>query len=170
MEHDEHSVRALLAKKGQSSAEGLPMWKVLRLRPHARGRRAIWTYITEHPGTTKTEICTATGLGWGTVSHHVALLCEGGLVTSIPYRQRTFLFQADIDVQDARRRIAASPPDAAAILDVLNANGPLQICHIMELTGCSRKVVQARLHACEWAGLVVRKGHVRPLYFLSDDA
>ena len=56
-------------------------------RPSARGhvsKRAIWAYVSAHPGCTDGQIARATGLSRSTVHYHVrSLVATGVLVANL---------------------------------------------------------------------------------------
>lgn len=117
---------------------GLPLYT--RLAPGEmldNGQRArVYEHIRAQPGATPTQLAEALGLGWGTITYHLARLEEGKLVTSKSYHHRKCYFAIGSDLDAAgRTAVAAMASDPARRIVEAVAAAP----------GITQKDVAARL-------------------------
>ena len=127
--------------------------------------RRILEAVERRPGATLSDLRRATGLGWGTIYHHLARLQRAGHVT---LEKRGRLRRAFPKGKDhvpprdhhgrTRRRVAA------AIVEL----GPVGVDALVKATGLSRRVVYHHAKRLIEAGLVERSRLDRTLRALPD--
>ena len=117
--------------------------------------RTVLDAVQKRPGASLTQLRRSTGLGWGTLYHHLARLQRAGLVTLEKHgRLRRAFLRGGGEVEVApvgghhgrtRRRVAATI-----------ARGPTTVEALVRETGLSRRVVYHHAKRLIDAGLVER--------------
>lgn len=115
--------------------------------------RRILDAVDRRPGSTLSELRRATGLGWGTIYHHLARLQRAGLVTLEKQgRLRRAFPRGKGEVPPHHHHGRTRRRVAAAIL----ASGPVTVEDLVAATGLSRRVVYHHAKRLIEAGLVER--------------
>ncbi|MFA5944450.1 MAG: winged helix-turn-helix domain-containing protein [Candidatus Thermoplasmatota archaeon] len=130
-------------------------------------RERLLALVHEQPGINKSALCGRLGIAWGTVSYHVTILADAGLVDVEAEGRETNLFPRGL--AEGRRRLLRVLREPMA-QQVLGALGLVREGGLHELSaqlGQSRKIVRRHLSQLLAAGLVQDKGTRRPRYALA---
>jgi len=129
-----------------------------RRGPYVRGnaaRRDIVAAIKRHAGITRSEIVRATGLSWGSVTHHIKQLSERGEIQAARLGRRTIYHTGRREATSlAVVRLLRTEPNSVMVLRVLNRGSPLTIEWMATKLGVGRKTVRRHLALMLDAGLV----------------
>lgn len=138
------------------------------MRNGEASRQRILDLVTRNPGATKSQICRELNLGWGTVSHHLAVLRRQEVLTSYAVGKEVRVFAAAIGDRQARYLAVLGDGPAAGIVAELRDNPGSRLVDLCEALGVSRKVIRRHLTVLGGEGILVRSGEARPRYALHD--
>ncbi|MES2153854.1 MAG: ArsR family transcriptional regulator [bacterium] len=131
-------------------------------------RNRIEDTVRRSPGVTKSELARLLGLGWGTISHHLAFLESQGIVAAFPVGKGVRLYPAG---RPEARLLAVLSDGPGAALTALLAHRPGQtLSDLSRGLGISRKIVRRHLGQLGREGLVGEAGMHRRRYFLHEGA
>ena len=115
----------------------------------ARIKRAIRVY----PGITKSELCRVTGLGWGTISHHVRRLAAGGEILAGRRGHRLFFYPPNLASRFMFQVRLLRQPTPARIIDALRER-PRTAAALSADLSLARSTIRRYLLEMEAEGLV----------------
>lgn len=138
-------------------------------RDGPRTRQGILRVIQAQPGISKSELARALGLAWGTVTHHLRMLEEAGLVTSQRIRARVRFFDASLEKSQLINLAFLENP-ARGVLDCLQPGRAVGIAELSKELAISRKVVRRQLELLVNAGLVSKDDSYRPRFELAESS
>lgn len=128
-------------------------------------RRLISDAIGGSPGINLSELRETTGLGWGTLQHHLRVLEAAGLIRRILLGRDAYLYPSRMEAHNQYQNAVLRNASAQRIARALLAQpGRIQkeICEELNMT---RKVFLAHIRLLEAAGLVeIRRGPLRKNY------
>ena len=125
--------------------------------------------VCASPGISKSDLLRQAGIGWGTVSHHLRVLCKQGRIRIEPLASRTVVLPAGHPLDGFTAGLLRAA-ETAAILAYVKAHPGVGIQEICGALRLSRKVVMARLSGARQVGLVTRSDAFRGAYHMAPSA
>lgn len=122
--------------------------------------RRILEAVDRRPGSGLSELRRATGLGWGTIYHHLARLQRAGLVTVEKRGRLRCAFPKGTDQAPPRDHHGRTRRRVAA---VIQERGPVTVDEVVRVTGLSRRVVYHHAKRLIESGLAERSRADRTL-------
>ena len=130
-------------------------------------RLQIFEAICDNPGLSKTDICDATDLAWGTIHYHLKLLHEHNHVRSFEGSGQLHIFPASVSEENGRWIVAMRDQQVGPILKALADTGEARLGQVADVTGVSRKTVRRHLgNLCD-TGVVSRGFGRKAMYWLA---
>ncbi len=139
-------------------------------RHGSQTRHKVWTIIQADPGVHKSDICRLTGLSWGTVSHHISRLHGSGRIRLHRMNNRALLFPLDVPRERWEEMAVLRNPQAVQVLDLLVREPRATVPRLAELLGASAKSIRRTLANLQNAGLIAKRGQVRPQFRVTTGA
>ena len=127
-------------------------------------REELLRLVRAHPGIHPRGLCRATGLGWGTVNYHLAILERTGRIR-IRAGRPLKLFCAEVPPSEERRLLRLHDGTDRRIMDLLVERPGLDVAVLSRQLRVARRTLQRRLSTLVAAGLVVRAGAYRSRFF-----
>src|SRR5688500_5995596 len=116
-------------------------------------RARIVETVAQHPGASKSEVCRLTGLSWGTVSHHLAVLAREGAVVSKPAGSAVRFRLPGVTSQQALIVRLLSGDIPLRLVEELAGRPGLRLRDLTLALGVSRKIIRRHLMTLEEAGV-----------------
>lgn len=129
-------------------------------------RREILTTLQHEPGLTKSQLCRALDLSWGTVSHHVRLLERTGALVRRRLFGRDRLFLPDVTGDDMALGQLARHAGVTRLLDLLAQRPGVGIQALALTLDVDRRMVRRHLDLLIENGLVAQTPDYRPRFFV----
>jgi len=129
-----------------------------------RKRAAILDAVRQDPGIHVAELARRVGLPWRTTSFHLAALERQGALVSYRRDRERHLFPAGVPDLHRDWLAALRSDNAQEVLHLLSDCPWQSIPQISRRTGFSQKVVRRQIANLVEAGLVQRRGTLRPEY------
>jgi DNA-binding MarR family transcriptional regulator len=151
--------------------EGLPGGLVppRRLGAGERSRQLLLRLIREHPGIHPRLLCRASGLGWGTVNHHLGMLERMGLVRIRPGRPSR-VFAAEVPAAHERGLVRLHDATDLRILALLRHQPGADVPSLGRGLQVARRTLERHLAGLVQAGLVSRSGTYRSRFYPDEAA
>jgi len=146
---------------------GIPIGKI---RDGPRTRERILGAIKARPGQNKSQLCGELGLGWGTVSHHLKILCKSHLVNTHRQGRTVRLFPTGLSPKHVLWLSALEDHRAVAIMMSLRQDPSLRIDDLADRLGFSRKTVRKYMALLHQDDLVTPQRDWPHNYSLRDSA
>jgi predicted transcriptional regulator len=131
-------------------------------------RDLLLELVQRSPGIHKSELHRASGLGWGTVTHHLDVLLRHGRLKGVKRGKLLHLFPPDRRPEAELYLAALRDPMHQSILSRLGepaaAGDGAGIQELSRALNLSRKVVRRHLTALGDLGLVERTAEYRPRF------
>jgi predicted transcriptional regulator len=117
-------------------------------------RQVILNLLQQHPGLHKSELARALGLGWGTISYHLQVLCQTGAVQQMRRGRRLRLFPGGMDEKQMRLLCAMRQDVQNDILKALTFSPGAAAESLADELGLSRRLIRRHLASLEEDGIV----------------
>lgn len=121
-------------------------------------RGDILELVQSQGGLHKSELCRATGLGWGTICHHVQALEREQRIDIERHGRQTWAFSSKIDPEIRPLFVALTNGERRDLLSDLAHRSEVTITGLCDELTMSRKVVRTHLTHLVDAGAVERHG------------
>ena len=129
-------------------------------------RREILTTLRHQPGLTKSQVCRALDLSWGTVSHHVRVLLGSGALIRRTLLGRSRLFLGSSAGEDLAFDQLARHPWMPRLLDQLAQQPGVGIQALARGLDLDRRIVRRHLDVLIASGLVAQTQDYRPQFYV----
>ncbi len=137
-------------------------------RPSSHTRDRIWALIQADPGVHKSDLKRMTGLSWGTISHHVSRLESSGRIRVHRVNNRAMLFPVDIPPERWNEMALLRQTQALQVLEALADGDRVNVSWLAARLGMSAKSLRRILGELESAGLICKRGRMRPDFQIVD--
>jgi predicted transcriptional regulator len=127
-------------------------------------RDRILQAVREDPGIHISLLAKKAGLSWQTTRYHLRILAAHGLVQVDKGGRERRAFPLGVSTTHRSWLAALRTDEAAQVLRLLLADPGQTIPALSRRMGHSEKVVRRQIANLSQAGLVQRRGHLRPLY------
>ncbi|MHB1260480.1 MAG: winged helix-turn-helix transcriptional regulator [Thermoplasmatota archaeon] len=134
------------------------------LTPRRQARADLLAIVRTRGGAHKSALCATLGKGWGTVSHHLRVLEDRGVVVREVHGRRTWYFDARLPVEARTAVVAIHSEVARRILTLMQAKRTATIRSLGENLGASLKVVRVHVAHLVKANLL-QKSQGKPIVF-----
>lgn len=133
-------------------------------RDGAGSRVKILQAVRQDPGIHVSLLAKRAGLSWQTTRYHLKILASQGLVQIDKGGRERRAFPLGVSTTHRSWLAALRTGEAAQVLRLLLADPGQTIPALSRRMGHSEKVVRRQIANLSNAGLVQRKGHLRPMY------
>jgi DNA-binding IclR family transcriptional regulator len=133
-------------------------------RDGAGSRVKILQVVRQDPGIHVSLLAKRAGLSWQTTRYHLRILQTQGLVQVDKGGRERRAFPLGVSTTHRSWLAALRTGEAAQVLRLLLTEPGQTIPALSRRMGHSEKVVRRQIANLSQAGLVQRKGHLRPLY------
>lgn len=127
-------------------------------------RDRLLRLVEQDPGIHKSELHRRSGVGWGTLTHHLTVLLRHGRLRGVQHGKFFLLFASDRRPEAELYLAALRDPLRQTILSRLGAGGEMGIQQLSTELNLSRKVVRRHLTLLGGMGLVERTSDYRPRF------
>jgi predicted transcriptional regulator len=142
----------------------IPLLFLAERRDGAGSRVRILHEVRQDPGIHISLLAKRSGLSWQTTRYHLRILQTQGLVQVDKGGRERRAFPLGVSTTHRSWLAALRTGEAAQVLRLLLADPGQTIPAISRRMGHSEKVVRRQIANLSQAGLVQRRGHLRPLY------
>jgi predicted transcriptional regulator len=130
-------------------------------------RHRILVAVQTDPGVHVSELVARTGLSWHTVAYHLRILVRQHAVAVEKENRERRVFPAGIPALQRAWLAALRGPRAAEVLRMVAGQPGLGISALSRRIGFSEKIVRRQVANLARAGLLERRGQLRPVYEVS---
>ncbi|MFA5943286.1 MAG: hypothetical protein WC876_02340 [Candidatus Thermoplasmatota archaeon] len=128
-------------------------------------RKAIFEALRQRDGGAhKRELCRITGLGWGTVGHHVYMLVRASALVTEVHGRQLWVFLPELGRGDRDWLVATRTPSRKRLLDYIHSSQPKTINALSDEMAMSRKVIRTHLQHLQRYGAVKPDEDYPPKY------
>lgn len=142
----------------------IPLLFFAERRDGAGSRVRILKEVRGDPGIHISMLAKKAGLSWQTTRYHLRILQAQGLVQVDKGGRERRAFPLGVSTTHRSWLAALRTGEAAQVLRLLLADPGQTIPALSRRMGHSEKVVRRQIANLSQAGLVQRRGHLRPLY------
>lgn len=119
-------------------------------------RRRIMDTVEAQGALHKSALMEETGLGWGTVTHHLRVLEDEGALQTLRHGRRTVVHAPGIPLEQVHWLMTLSRPETRGIVESLEREPGMDPRRLGEETGRSPRTVRRHLAHLEEVGMVHR--------------
>lgn len=127
-------------------------------------RAAILACIHELPGINRSQLCAETGLGWGTIGYHLAVLLKQAHIRLFRSGNSLCAVPANLPIDSHALAATLASPLVRQLLAILLSNGALGPTQASRLVQVAPRVVKARFTVLHELGILLNDGHFHPRY------
>ena len=127
-----------------------------------RGR--IRTLVQDEPGIHVSEIAERLAISWHTAGYHLGILARSRLVHLEKNGRERRVFPSGLPPRHRQWLAALRTEQAAEVLRILLRDPRLSVPVLSRRMGFSEKIVRRQVERLAEAGLVERRGELRPVY------
>lgn len=127
-------------------------------------RARIRALVAAEPGIHVSELAQRLGISWHTVGYHLGVLARGGLLILEKRGRERRVFLVGIPPRHRQWLAALRTEEAAEVLRILLRAPRLSVPVLSRRMGFSEKIVRRQMERLSDAGLVERRGELRPVY------
>lgn len=133
-------------------------------------RARIRALVQDEPGIHVSEIADRLGISWHTVGYHLGILARSRVVQLEKGGRERRVFPMGIPPRHRQWLAALRTEQAAEVLRILLRDPRLSVPVLSRRMGFSEKIVRRQVERLAEAGLVERRGELRPVYQPSQQA
>jgi predicted transcriptional regulator len=138
-----------------------------RKSPPATTRELVLSAIGTNPGITKAELCRLTGLGWGTVYHHVRHLMRNADVRAQGTRRRVYLYTSSVHSEQLHLMRLMRDEAYGSIIGELQRNPGSSLADLGRNLDFTRKMIRRFMADLHSVGVVAKTEEYHPKYSLA---